>query len=448
MTFHHLSSLKMLGAPLVGYAVRRPFDRGRANRCLVRDIRAMGPTYVKIAQFIASRGDVFDPDLTTELQVLQDQNVLDGFDSMDIIRAEVSDVLVDAEPFAGASLSVVHRGKYEGREVAVKVKRPNLEAELRRDIQNLRELLLLLSFRSNVRDTLGILNEAERYLMEEIDFAREAENSIRYKETAPAYVRIPEVYAVSENVMIQEYIEGTRVDSPPNGIDSRKLARYLLYSQFDSVMRGFFHGDTHGGNILVDPSGRLVLLDFGLCVDIGGNEVKESLTCLLKALVDRNVDAFYENLVSQNVIVLNSGCTPSDVKRYLKIFFVFLERPIEKIDVEELRVLENSRSFRFTYPWILAFKTIASLEGIAIKVADVRIRDVVEEYGKTRLTDMTGVPRQNILGTVQKLVTVPGTLVGLDNDLSDLSSSLKSSEKQTQNLLKALFVLDIILHFL
>jgi len=444
--------------PLFSYPAVRRWDRGRANARVVSAVRRAGPTYVKVAQFIASRGDIFDSDLAQDLEVLQDQNLDSDFDSVGVIHREVDSSLglvLEPRPFAGASLSVVHRGTdAAGRVLAVKVKRPGVEEALKRDVSALRAAVHSVSWvRPNLIDTVEILDEAQHYLLEEVDFAREASNAERYAECAPSFVRVPTVHAQTENVLVTEYIDGIRLDRlPPDaGIDRKLLARHLLYMQFDAILGGFWHGDTHPGNLLLDARGRVALLDFGLCVDVGGEAVRERLVSLLSAVVDRDVDAFYERLIEQKVIIVNRGASAADVRRYLQLFFTFLERPVERMDVDELQALEKGRGFRFAYEWVVAFKTIASLEGLAKGMAGVTIRDVVEDYGRTRLNQF-GVNlerRESLLGAARNMIAVPGKLRGLQTNLDEIAQSVRRTErtsKETREFAVIAMALSLLIH--
>jgi len=328
-------------------ALSKPFlpPRVWARRTTTR-LTQLGPTFVKLGQIVASRSDVFDDIVISELKKLQDAVDI-PFDSKAVIDEEVS-MSLDFEPssFAGASLSVVHRGKTaEGEDVVIKVKRPKLTESIVEDLDNVNRILHVLEyFNTSMRDLRIVIEEYAPSLLKETDFQNEIENMRRfynYNSKTP-WLRGPKVYEVTENCIVMSDVKGIRIDEV-TGMNRNTLAREIIAFTFDQIIQhGFFHADPHAGNILCDKHGKLNYIDFGLCIDLGEN-VKADLEKLLQATIDRDLETFYQLLISLDVIIAEGSDV--NIKSFLRIFFRYLDRPLDGMSIDELRDMESQRSF-------------------------------------------------------------------------------------------------------
>ncbi len=263
----------------------RAATRGRRLR---EALETLGPIFVKFGQVLSTRRDLLPLDMADELARLQDR--VPPFPG-DLAVAEierslgrpVAEVLVDFErrPVASASIAQVHLARLkDGREVAVKVLRPRVEAAIAKDLALLEtaagmvERLWADGRRLKPREVVG---EFARHLDEELDLMREAANAsqLRRNFAGSALLLVPEVHwdLCSQRVMVMERMHGTPISQTSvlreKGIDIPKLARAGVEIFFTQVFRdGFFHADMHPGNILVstegETRGRYVALDFGI----------------------------------------------------------------------------------------------------------------------------------------------------------------------------------------
>jgi len=416
-------------------ALSKPFlpPRVWARRTTTR-LTQLGPTFVKLGQIVASRSDVFDDIVISELKKLQDAVDI-PFDSKAVIDEEVS-MSLDFEPssFAGASLSVVHRGKTaEGEDVVIKVKRPKLTESIVEDLDNVNRILHVLEyFNTSMRDLRIVIEEYAPSLLKETDFQNEIENMRRfynYNSKTP-WLRGPKVYEVTENCIVMSDVKGVRIDEV-TGMNRNTLAREIIAFTFDQIIQhGFFHADPHAGNILCDKHGKLNYIDFGLCIDLGEN-VKADLEKLLQATIDRDLETFYQLLISLDVIIAEGSDV--NIKSFLRIFFRYLDRPLDGMSIDELRDMESQRSFRFTLKWIILFKTIICIDGISKELSDgtVSIRTVLPEYGRDKFKNsvdfesllriVTSVP-MNVRLTSQSIELLE---LKLDTNNAKVSSELK-----------------------
>jgi predicted unusual protein kinase regulating ubiquinone biosynthesis (AarF/ABC1/UbiB family) len=181
---------------------------------------------------------------------------------------------LDPTPLAAASLAQVHRGVlHDGREVAVKIQYPEIARLVAVDLRNFALLIRVLARLEPDFDFRVLIDEVERYVPLELDFRHEADNAERMRASLAGRsdVVVPAVHRAlsTERVLVMEYLPGARLTDldalATLGVDPKELASRLLDLYCEQILvHGFFHADPHPGNILVQPGGRLVLLDFGL----------------------------------------------------------------------------------------------------------------------------------------------------------------------------------------
>lgn len=272
------------GTPMVR---TRAFHERRAQH-LVHQIATLGPTFVKLAQILASRADLIPEPYLQALGTLTDR--VPPVPWSDVERTLVEswgahpDSIVqslDRTPLAAGSLGQVYRARYEGRDVVVKVLRPGVEAIVDRDIRLSRAIVNAVYARWSHVHVLGfriVLDEFDRHVREEMDFEREAVQCTRMRErfADEPRLKIPavETTLTRREVLVLEFVEGTRIDRLDTQIaqglvQPQLLAETLIETYARMMLRdGVFHADPHPGNLLVDARGRLVLLDFGMVIDV------------------------------------------------------------------------------------------------------------------------------------------------------------------------------------
>jgi predicted unusual protein kinase regulating ubiquinone biosynthesis (AarF/ABC1/UbiB family) len=190
----------------------------------------------------------------------------------------------DEQPIAAASLGQVHRARYAGRDVVVKVLRPGVEDLVARDVVVAARILALVERRwsnPHVRGLQAVVEEFSERIGEEMDFRKEAANAeaVRRNFAGNRRVAVPEVVGelTRQRVMVMQYMEGTKIDAlgplvAAGRIDSDRVVASImeLYIQM-MLVDGLFHADPHPGNILVAADGTIVLLDFGMVVRVPGD---------------------------------------------------------------------------------------------------------------------------------------------------------------------------------
>ena len=272
---------------------------------LAKDLEALGPTFIKIGQLLSSRSDLLPQPYLDALSRLQDQIEPFSFAQVEeIVSSELGVRLskgfsdFDSEPLAAASLGQVHRAVMrDGRQVAVKVQRPDIRQTILEDLEAFEEVASLLDRHSEIGRRIGfraLVEEFRRSLLRELDYRREANNLITLGRNLKEYPRIVIPQPVEEystaRVLTMEYVQGTKItDLSPLAridLDGRALAEDLSRAYLDQILvDGFFHADPHPGNLLITPDGRLALLDLGMVATIDPRR-QEQLLKLLLAITD------------------------------------------------------------------------------------------------------------------------------------------------------------------
>ncbi len=297
----------------------------------------LGITFVKFGQVLAMRRDLLPDAYTRELEQLHDQMPTLGIDAIRAtVEAELGSPLTELfssfseTPLAAASIAQVHEATLlDGRHVAVKVQRPNLDVMISTDIMALSYLVTMgekLFPRLLALDLPVIIQEFSNSLNRETDFNHEARSILLFR-TALADISdlwIPAVVAECSNgnILTMEFSEGERVDlyatTHPEEMPRiiKTLVRLMLQSIFEE---GVFHADPHHGNVLVLPDGRLSLLDFGMTGELD-ESMRQSLTLLLEAVVKgdaRGAKEAYLEMAPRGSEKVNRAALLLDIKAVL-----------------------------------------------------------------------------------------------------------------------------------
>jgi ubiquinone biosynthesis protein len=261
---------------------------------LASAIDRLGPSYVKLGQFLATRPDIVGRKVAGALETLQDRMApSDRASAVAAIEAAfgapIDTLYVEfGEAVAAASIAQVHRARVRDaggeREVAVKLLRPGVERRFARDLS---DMLYAARSAESLAPQLRRLRLVEvvetlaRSVRIEMDFRLEAAAASEFAENLaddPGF-RAPKIDwdRTTREALTMEWIDGAPLNDPAHlaelGFDPPKLARALIQSFLRHALRdGFFHADMHQGNFLVDAEGRIVALDFGIMGRLGRKE--------------------------------------------------------------------------------------------------------------------------------------------------------------------------------
>jgi ubiquinone biosynthesis protein len=288
--------------------IERPASSVSANR-LATALTRLGPSYVKLGQFLATRPDVVGVQLARDLEALQDK--MPPFSQAEAERtvaAALGQPLADlfasfGASVAAASIAQVHRAEVvtDGgrRAVAVKVLRPEVERRFKVDLD---------AFSFVARNAEKMSAEARRLrLIEVVETLRRSvalEMDLRFEAAALSEMaentrddpdfRVPSVDwdRTARDVLTLEWIDATplsdRAQLEAGGLDLKRLARAVIQTFLRHALRdGFFHADMHPGNLFVDDAGELVAVDFGIMGRLGVKE-RRFLAEILLGFITRN----------------------------------------------------------------------------------------------------------------------------------------------------------------
>ncbi|GAB3096394.1 ABC1 kinase family protein [Lysobacter terrae] len=282
----------------------------------VADLEALGPTFIKFGQALSTRPDLVPPAYLAALERTQD--------NIAPVPAEQIRAVIEAElgvrpshlferfdevPLGSASLAQVHRATLrDGREVAVKVQRPDIANVIHTDL----EALAAIASRADTATKVGRrvhfadwVHEFRKTLLQELDYGGEAENLCRFhnhfREYPEIFVPAPLWDFSSRRVLTMELVTGQKV-TELSGLfrtehDVRHLAEGLLRGYLDQVLvYGDIHADPHPGNLLVTPDGRLALFDLGMVVHVPPRQRDRLFRLLFAAVEGRGEEAARESI--------------------------------------------------------------------------------------------------------------------------------------------------------
>jgi ubiquinone biosynthesis protein len=407
-----LAAVEQTGlAPTFTKLLRRvvPVRRdGRPGQKLARAFTALGPSFIKLGQFLATRADLIGEEMASDLSELQDR--LKPFPAA-AARAAIAEELgvgvevlfqeFDDTPVSAASIAQVHfavtrpqKGgttavspvqdleEEEPVEVAVKVLRPGVEALAEKDLE-LIYWLANLAERSNQRirrfRPVAVVAEFERVLKTEMDLRLEAAaaNELADNFAGDDSYRVPAVdwQRTGKRVLTMERIGGIRMDDRESllaaGHDLGEVLERAAAIFFNQVFRdGFFHGDQHPGNMFVDEEGRIVAVDFGIMGRLD-RDTRALLADMLLATLQRDYRRLAE--VQEEAGFLPSGAPLDLFAQSLRaVCEPIFGQPLERISFARLlgQLLNLTESFEMPVQpqLVLLQKNMMMAEGVSRKL--------------------------------------------------------------------------------
>ena len=380
-------------------------------------LEALGPIFVKFGQVLSTRRDLLPGELADELAKLQDQ--VPPFPAAQAV-AEIEkslgraiDALFDRferDPVASASVAQVHLAMLkDGREVAVKVLRPNIERIIARDVMlmdtaaGLIERLWADGRRLKPR---AVVAEFARHLEDELDLMREAANASllrRNFERSPLLL-VPEVHweYCARRVMVMQRMRGTPISQlgalQRSGVDIPALARAGVEIFFTQVFRdGYFHADMHPGNILVstdaNTKGSYVALDFGIMgtlTEVDKNYLAQNFLGFFnrdyRRVAQAHVDAGWvpaDTRVDAFEAAIRAVCEPIFARPFKEIYFGRLL----------LRLFQTSRQFNVEVQpqLVMLQKTLLNIEGLGRELdPDLDLWQTAKPYLERWMSEQVG----------------------------------------------------------
>lgn len=359
-------------------------------------VRAGGSAYVKFGQFLSTARGLLPDEIVDsfawcrdEAEPLSSQVVRDSFETA--VRRRMQGIFRDFDdrPAAAASIAQVHRARLlDGREVAVKVRRPGLHQQFEGSLRAMALMAAVaerMSFAARVANASGFVELFSQLVLEELDFRLEALNmaeaglaveDARVNDFVRCARPIPGL--VTENVLVMEWLPGVRYTDAAAmldaNVDRRRLLRLAIQTIVEhTLIYGRFHGDLHAGNVLVTPEGNFSLVDFGIMGRLDAPQ-RAAVVRLLAGFATHDIEA-------QLLAMVELGAIPPEADLVaLRTAFEDEERRMGSRPggltydsmADELgraiRILVAS-GFRLPKTLVLFFKNILYLNGFAAAVA-------------------------------------------------------------------------------
>jgi predicted unusual protein kinase regulating ubiquinone biosynthesis (AarF/ABC1/UbiB family) len=421
---------------------------------LADDLEAMGPTFIKLGQILAGRPDLLPDDYLKALARLQDRVKPFPYAQVDeLIMAELG-VRVskayprfDVEPVAAASLGQVHRAALrDGREVVVKVQRPNIRKQIAEDFEVLEQIAGFLdgytSFGRRHR-FLVTLKEFRLTIQEELNYEREAHNLIALGKNLKdfAHIQVPQPIPdyYSRSILTMEEVQGKKINSVGplelRDLDGKMLAEELFKSYLHQVLvDGLFHADPHPGNVFITNDGRIALIDLGM-VGHTSPAMQENLVKLLLAISEGNGDGAAEVAIRMSE-KLEEFAAPEFRRSLAQLVARRRDQGLEQLRVGrsllEVSKIAQENGLIVPSELVLLGKTMLQLEEIGRNLdpefdADASIRRHVAALVARRMS--RDLSQGSILST---LIETRDFTIGLPSRLNRILEAVTNSEMEVR----------------
>lgn len=388
-----------------------PDVQARAN-AFADALRKMGPTYVKFGQLLSTRPDVVPQEYVLALESLQDDVEPFSFAQVERIVEDELGVRMskafetfESTPLAAASLGQVHRAVLrDGRDVVVKVQRPDVREQVRKDLEVFTEIAETLESHSDLArkaNLVGSIAQAKIAMFSELNYLQEARNSDTLKANLAAF---PQIYVPTvihdlstSRVLTTELVKGRKVSklTPLALIEGNyaELASVLIRAYLKQIcVDGFWHSDPHPGNIFIreiDGAPQLVLLDFGMVARISHEFQDEVIKLLLAISSNRAAE------VADACVRMSEVQERFDAARFTRDLSVIVSA-VQDVSARDINTgqlifnvisIANNNDLKSPPELAMLGKTLLHLDGITRKLdPDFDPQKTIREYAEELMT--------------------------------------------------------------
>jgi predicted unusual protein kinase regulating ubiquinone biosynthesis (AarF/ABC1/UbiB family) len=404
---------------------------------LLDSLLTLGPTFIKLGQLLSTRPDILPPQYIEVLSSLQDDVPPASWaDAKQVIEEELGPVdeafaSFDDDPISGASLGQVYTARYDGEDVAVKVRRPGIESLVEADLRVVRwSLPILMRFIGQGRafSLENLADEFAKTIRQEMDYGRERRilEQIRSNFEGDRTIRIPDPVEERSGprVLTMEYLPGTKINDvaaiDEMGVDRTELATRLqrIYLQM-IIDDGVFHADPHPGNLAVDEEGRIIFYDFGMSGRVDPF-IQDKIVDFYVAVANQNIDGILDALVEMGTL------SPEADRQVMGDVMELAIADARGEDIEQYRVqqiIEQVESTIYEFPLrlprnlALVLRVATVVEGVCvtldpefdfISVATDYLRE--EGYYEETAKELVADAGRQMQRTTEALFTVPPKL--------------------------------------
>lgn len=424
-----LTVARHLGGAVALWAIKergKPESRAGISRRIRVAAERLGPTYIKLAQIISAGEGVFPTELVDECKKCRDQVPAVSYDAVvEVVERDFGRPMhklfktFEPVPLAAASIAQVHRAVLiDGTPVVVKVQRPGIDELVRKDLRVLAWLAPFLVGRipvSALANPPALVELFAETIVEELDFHLEGDNMldvaeimVKLKQTGFVIPR-PHPQLVSQRILVMEELKGFKFDDVAGmtdaGVNTHDVIRTGMIGFLEGAfVHGVFHGDLHGGNLLVLPDGRTGLLDFGITGRLTDAEKQAFMKMMMTATMN--------DVTGQVEALRDLGALPEDTNVRKVIEDIGLDGPPvdpTKMTPDEMigelqRIMKALLGYgaRMPKPLMLYVKNLIFIDGsIATLAPDLDLFGEVT-YIATHFFTKHGATFANELGVDQK----------------------------------------------
>lgn len=433
-----------------------------------RLLEELGPTYIKFGQIMSMRPDIMPASYISALEGLQDQTPSIPFEAIqEVVEKSLGRPLTEAfrtfdrKPLATASIAQTHRAlTLEGEEVVIKVQRPGIEQTMRGDLSLLFMLAKALELGIEEMRLIApadFVVEFERALLSELDFNEELENLEHARALLDPQqpVRAPKPYRELSNstVLTMEYFPGKSLRQvTPHSEEAKHVVSEVLRSFFKQVfIDGYFHGDPHSGNILINESKDLCLIDWGLIGRLRADQKSDLITMVI-AVLTKDIPTISRVFLRMGTPLkrVNLLDLRADIARILETYgnvSSFKEIKSRELADEFINAAQKFQ-IKLASEYSLLMKSSLTVEGImrslypdidAMAIAKPFIKELMA--GKYSPSEMISDSFSQIMGLPELLKQIPGQI---DQILHDS----QSGNLQVRSLTPELDLLPQTVHYL
>lgn len=417
-----------------------------------KELIDLGPTFIKLGQVASSRQDIFSESFTNELETLQDecppiqdQNIIQMVESE--LNSNLYDVFesFDTQPYKAASIGQVHNAKLKnGKAVVIKIQRPSISTIILNDLKTVREIFAVFTFLRLLSDfDENLLQESEKYLMQEVDYINEARNAkifrSQFYDTNYIVPRICTKYS-TKRLLVMERVKGKKITELQKD-KSKKMAVKLIIECFieQFVEFGYIHGDPHPGNLAYNK-GSLILYDFGLVIDVS-TLVRDSFDDIILSLIQKDSKKLTDILIDSKLIFPTSS-KPNIVFFFDSLFEMFGSVPVNDSDTdfdfgESMEVLndlgfsDSNRPFTISNDLIYLGKSLSLLDGICRQLdPEYKPLSYIQPYVEDRLSGSS----INLEGTFTNIIEIPSKIKNMNSSIISIEKTTYSMKAKTKTI--------------
>lgn len=365
-------------------------------------ITELGASFIKLAQVLATRNDFFDEPYLNALKTLHDDLPPMSLSSYERVMEKAFPtspfIRFDPRPIASASIGQVHEAFLdETTKVAVKLRREGIEKRVRADIRILALFNRIFRplFSHTTRHSIeSVIAEFSVMIVQECSLNQERSNLEKFSSMyADAGIVFPKCYPTfsCDDALVMSFEEGWRFDDREailsHGLNIESLIDQLVGFYTDQMLvKGFFHADPHPGNLLINPGGKLVLLDFGMVKRVP-NDTRIAIIELIRSANERDFEAYVSAAKRLGTVAYDAPA--AELAEFTeRMFDIFGNDALDSGSMQKLafEVLEQTRNLPFKLPQ----------EAIYI----LRVSAIIEGLGTTYIENFNGI--KDILPILQR----------------------------------------------